>query len=134
MKKTPLLNAALSAAIARLGHGDIIVIGDAGMPVPPGTPCIDLALTAGVPDFATTLQVVLSEMQVQGHLLARETLEVAPLGLGAVEALHAAGELGERQLVSHAELKAACVEARVQIRTGECRPYSNIALIAGVTF
>src|SRR5690606_22339941 len=130
MKKTPLLNAALSAAIARLGHGDIIVIGDAGMPVPPGTPCIDLALTAGVPDFATTLQVVLSEMQVQGHLLARETLEVAPMGLDTIEALYAAGELGERQLVSHAELKAACAKARVQIRTGECRPYSNIALIA----
>lgn len=134
MKKTPLLNAALSAAIARLGHGDIIVIGDAGMPVPPGTPCIDLALTAGVPDFATTLRVVLSEMQVQGHLLARETLEVAPSGLDAIEALYAAGDLGERQLVSHDELKATCVKARVQIRTGECRPYSNIALIAGVTF
>jgi D-ribose pyranase len=134
MKKTPLLNAALSAAIARLGHGDIIVIGDAGMPVPPGTPCIDLALTAGVPDFATTLQVVLSEMQVQGHLLARETLEVAPVGLNTIEALYATGDLGERQLVSHDELKAACGKARVQIRTGECRPYSNIALIAGVTF
>lgn len=134
MKKTPLLNAALSAAIARLGHGDIIVIGDAGMPVPPGTPCIDLALTAGVPDFATTLQVVLSEMQVQGHLLARETLEVAPIGLDTIEALYATGDLGERQLVSHDELKAACIKARVQIRTGECRPYSNIALIAGVTF
>ena len=52
MKKTPLLNAELSAAIARLGHGDIIVIGDAGMPVPAGTPCIDLALTAGVPDLS----------------------------------------------------------------------------------
>nr|WP_288455164.1 D-ribose pyranase [uncultured Pseudomonas sp.] len=134
MKKTPLLNAELSAAIARLGHGDIIVIGDAGMPIPAGTPCIDLALTAGVPDFVTTLKVVLSEMQVQGHLLARETLEVAPMALEAIEALTAAGELGERQLVSHDELKAACAKARVQIRTGECRPYSNIALIAGVTF
>ena len=134
MKKTPLLNAELSAAIARLGHGDVIVIGDAGMPIPPGTPCIDLALTAGVPDFVTTLKVVLSEMQVQGHLLARETLEVAPYCLKAIEALSAEGELGERQLVSHEELKAACRTARVQIRTGECRPYSNIVLIAGVTF
>ena len=134
MKKTPLLNAELSAAIARLGHGDVIVIGDAGMPIPPGTPCIDLALTAGVPDFVTTLKVVLSEMQVQGHLLARETLEVAPYCLKVIEALSAEGELGERQLVSHEELKAACRTARVQIRTGECRPYSNIVLIAGVTF
>lgn len=134
MKKTPLLNAELSAAIARLGHGDVIVIGDAGMPVPPGTPCIDLALTAGVPDFVTTLEVVLSEMQVQGHWLAHETLAVAPPALVAIEALTAKRELGERQLLSHDELKAACRTARVQIRTGECQPYSNIALIAGVTF
>jgi D-ribose pyranase len=134
MKKTPLLNAALSAAIARLGHGDLIVIGDAGMPVPEGTVCIDLALTAGVPDFITTLQVILSEMQVQGHLLAQETLETAPAALQQVEALYASGVLGERRVLSHAELKASCKEARVQIRTGECRPYTNIGLIAGVTF
>lgn len=36
MKKTPLLNIALSRVIASLGHGDILVIGDAGLPVPPG--------------------------------------------------------------------------------------------------
>ena len=34
MKKTPLLNIALSRVIASLGHGDILVIGDAGLPVP----------------------------------------------------------------------------------------------------
>ena len=63
-----------------------------------------------------------------------ENLEVAPVGRQAIEALHGAGELGERLLVSHDELKAACAKARVQIRTGECRPYSNIARLAGVTF
>lgn len=36
MKKTPLLNVALSRVIAGMGHGDILVIGDAGLPVPPG--------------------------------------------------------------------------------------------------
>ena len=46
MKKTPLLNIALSRVIASLGHGDVLVIGDAGLPVPPGVELIDLALTA----------------------------------------------------------------------------------------
>lgn len=36
MKKTTLLNIALSRTIAGMGHGDILVIGDAGLPVPPG--------------------------------------------------------------------------------------------------
>ena len=53
MKKTPLLNVALSRVIAGMGHGDILVIGDAGLPVPPGVEMIDLAITPGLPDFAS---------------------------------------------------------------------------------
>ena len=49
MKKTPLLNIALSQMIASLGHGDMLVIGDAGLPSQPGVPLIDLALTRGIP-------------------------------------------------------------------------------------
>ncbi len=56
MKKTPLLNIALSRLVASLGHGDIVVIADAGLPVPKGIELIDLALTQGVPDVASTLR------------------------------------------------------------------------------
>ena len=62
MKKTPLLNIALSRLVASLGHGDIVVIADAGLPVPKGVELIDLALTQGVPDVASTLRALLSEM------------------------------------------------------------------------
>lgn len=134
MKKTPLLNSALSRVIASLGHGDVIVIGDAGMPVPPGVECIDLAVTHGVPDFATTLRVIVSEMQVEAHVLAEETVVQHPPALAEIQRLSAAGELGKRQLVSHEDLKVLCKKARIQVRTGECQPYTNIALIAGVTF
>lgn len=47
MKKTPLLNIQLSRLIASLGHGDVVVIADAGLPVPKGVELIDLALTQG---------------------------------------------------------------------------------------
>ncbi|MCU7241123.1 D-ribose pyranase [Pseudomonas peradeniyensis] len=134
MKKTPLLNIALSRTIAGLGHGDILVIGDAGLPVPPGVELIDLALTPGIPDFASVLRVVLSEMQVERHVLAEEVFQALPPGLAEVERLHAGGELGQRQVLSHAEFKTLCRQARAVVRTGECKPYSNIALVAGVTF
>jgi len=134
VKKTPLLNVALSQAVAALGHGDIIVIGDAGMPVPPGTPCIDLAVTPGLPDFLGVLRAVLSEMQVERHVLAEETLQVAPPALAELERLTASGVLGRRECLSHEALKTLCRQARVQVRTGECQPYTNIALMAGVVF
>ncbi|WP_460096011.1 D-ribose pyranase [Pseudomonas sp. S3_C01] len=134
MKKTPLLNVALSRLIASLGHGDKVVIGDAGLPVPPQVELIDLALTHGIPDFVSTLKVVLSEMQVQSHVLAEEILDKQPSALTTLEALHAEGALGERELVNHEQFKIISRQARAIIRTGECSPYCNIVLVAGVTF
>ena len=134
MKKTPLLNVALSRLIASLGHGDMLVIGDAGLPVPPGVELIDLALTQGIPDFVSTLKVVLSEMQVESHVLAEEILLKQPPALPVLEALTAAGAIGERRLLSHEEFKQLSRRARAIVRTGECQPYSNIVLVAGVTF
>ena len=51
MKKRGVLHAELSRCIAALGHKDLFMIGDAGMPIPPGVEIIDLAVTAGVPTF-----------------------------------------------------------------------------------
>lgn len=134
MKKTPLLNIALSRAIASLGHGDVLMIVDAGMPVPAGVELIDLALTHGVPDFVSVLNVVLTEMQVESHVLAQEMLSSQPPALATVAALHASGSVGEQRLVTHEALKQLSKGARAIIRTGECQPYTNIALVAGVVF
>ncbi|NIE73074.1 D-ribose pyranase [Pantoea sp. Tr-811] len=132
MKKTALLNIALSRTIAGMGHGDILVIGDAGLPVPPGVELIDLALTAGIPDFASVLRAVLSELQVERHVLAEEMQKVVPPALVEIERLKA--KLGKREWQSHEEFKLLSRNARAIVRTGECQPYSNIALISGVTF
>lgn len=134
MKKTPLLNVALSRLIASLGHGDMVVIGDAGLPVPPGVELIDLALTHGVPDFVSTLKVVLSEMQVESHALAKEIFDKQPTALPTLDELNDEGSLGRRDLLSHEQFKVLSRQARAIVRTGECRPYCNIVLVAGVTF
>lgn len=134
MKKTPLLNIALSRLIASLGHGDMVVIGDAGLPVPPGVELIDLALTHGVPDFISTLNVVLSEMQVESHAIAKEIFDKQPSALSALEAMNGEGALGRRDLLGHEQFKVLSRQARAIVRTGECQPYCNIVLVAGVTF
>ncbi|SFL69393.1 D-ribose pyranase [Rugamonas rubra] len=130
MKKTPLLNIALSQLIASLGHGDMVVIGDAGLPVPPGVPLIDLALTAGVPGFVQTVEVVLSEMQVERHIVAQEMALRSPALAAALDAMN----LPQRAGVSHEEFKQICCGARAIVRTGEHTPYANVILVAGVVF
>lgn len=134
MKKTPLLNIALSRVIASLGHGDVLMIVDAGMPVPPGVELIDLAVTRGVPDFLSVLHTVLAEMQVESHVLAVEMQDRQPPALTMVDQWHADGQLGERRTMSHDDLKRLSRTARAIVRTGECQPYTNIALVSGVVF
>ncbi|BEP50864.1 MULTISPECIES: D-ribose pyranase [Variovorax] len=132
MKRTALLHAELSQVIAALGHGDMVVIGDAGLPIPDGPRRIDLALTPGIPRVADVLKVVLSEMQVERALIAREAIGQLPVGQlpawceGQLAALP--------ETVSHEELKRLSARAKAVIRTGECTPYANIVLYAGVTF
>ena len=131
MKKLDLLNADLSYAIARLGHNDMLVIGDAGLPIPPGPQRIDLALTRGVPGFIETLSVVLTEMQVERLILARETEQASPEILRQIKGL--TGELPIEWL-SHEDFKGRTALAKTAVRTGEYTPYANIILVAGVVF
>lgn len=133
MKRTALLHAELSHVIASLGHGDMLVLGDAGLPIPDGPRRIDLAVARGVPQLDEVLQAVLSEMQVEGIVIADEALD----GDGDTKKLPGwyPQSLGiEPQTVSHEEFKRRTAKARAMVRTGECTPYANIILIAGVAF
>ena len=132
MKRSPLLHAELSLVIAMLGHGDTIVIGDAGLPVPDGPRRIDLALTPGIPRVADVLKAVLSEMQVEAALIAHEA--VADLPSGRLPAWCEGQLATPPQLISHETLKQLSTHARAMVRTGETTPYANIVLRAGVIF
>lgn len=131
MKKTPLLNSAISELIATLGHGDMLVIADAGLPIPAETRRIDLALTKNVPGFVETLGVILTEMQVERIILAEETRQVSPHIQEAIAELLPGVPV---KVVSHQELKQLCANARAVIRTGEFSPYANLILLSGVVF
>ena len=52
MRKSGLLNPALTSAVARLGHTDTFVIADCGLPIPHDVPVIDLTLTFGIPTLS----------------------------------------------------------------------------------
>jgi D-ribose pyranase len=131
MKKTPLLHAELSRLVASLGHGDAVVVADAGLPVPPGTPVIDLALTRGVPSFAQVLHTLLSEMQVERAEHATEMLAHSPQ---LVALLRQALPGVPLSVLDHASFKQRCGTARAVVRSGECTPYANVMLFAGVVF
>ncbi|QII40171.1 D-ribose pyranase [Rouxiella badensis] len=139
MKKAKLLNAEVSQVIASLGHTDSLTIADAGLPIPATSRRIDLALTQGVPSFLQVFSVVTDEMQVERAVLAEEIKRQNPALyetlIGQLKQLEQQqGNTITLEYVSHQAFKQQTQTTRAVIRSGECSPYANIILFAGVTF
>ncbi len=139
MKKGTLLNGPISRVISLLGHGDSICIGDAGLPIPKGVERIDLAVTQGIPPFLKTVEAVVAELCVEKAVIATELSN-------GTNALHK-GLLSQLSTLDssqggnitiedcrHEHFKELTKDCRAVIRTGECTPYANVILYAGVTF
>lgn len=139
MKKTALLNAPLSHLIATMGHTDGLTICDAGLPIPSEQPCIDVALTPGVPSFLATLQAVSTELFIEKILLAEEiTLNNPQIEEDVIALIQtlakAQGKPISIEYVPHEQFKIRSNQAKGVVRTGECSPYANVILYSGVPF
>ncbi|WP_094751928.1 D-ribose pyranase [Psychromonas sp. CD1] len=134
MKKTALLNPELSYLVASLGHFDEVTVCDAGLPIPSTTQRIDLALTHGVPSFITTVQVLLSEMQITGIILASEFKISSPqLHQAFVDLLVPYTDI-RIHYINHDAFKLRTGKSKAIIRTGECTAYANVIFQSGVVF
>jgi D-ribose pyranase len=131
MKKIGILNSTLSEVISRMGHTDMLAIGDCGLPIPDCTKRIDLALKKDVPTFIDTLKVVLTELQVEEIILAKEICETNTITLEQIESLLDGIKI---TFISHEELKTLLRDCKAVVRTGEQTPYANIILKSGVIF
>ena len=124
MRKSGLLNPALTSAVARLGHTDTFVIADCGLPIPHDVPVIDLTLTFGIPTFADTLGALLEEVVIEAATIADTTPP-------EVRSLLPAIPLTE---VSHDDLKREVARASFVVRTGSTTPFANVILRSGAPF
>ena len=130
MNRSRLLNAELSHAIASMGHGDLMIVCDAGFPIPSTAWRIDLAIVPDVPDLETVLAPI-SEHFIAEKVSYADTLPLhnAPL-LRKIERLFAGADF---QPVTHdAILNEMAAKAKVIVRTGAFDPWGNILLYSGV--
>ncbi|MFB8188358.1 D-ribose pyranase [Microbacterium sp. NPDC055988] len=134
MRKTATtINPALSRVISETGHTDMIVVTDAGLPIPPGAERIDLAYRPGAPAFLDVLDTVLAELVVEGATVSAEVAQKSPEVLEALRERFA-GTGFEIELIPHAEFKKLSQGARAFVRSGEFTPYANVILHAGVAY
>ncbi|MBO8194242.1 D-ribose pyranase [Streptomyces oryzae] len=129
MKKSGILNRHLSGALAQLGHTDLVVVCDVGLPIPQGPTVVDLAFRTGVPSFAEVLTGLLEELEVEGAVAAAEVRKANPECGSLLD-----GHFPGLEFVPHEDLKVLTRQARLVVRTGEARPYANVVLRCGVPF
>lgn len=139
MKKTTLLNSDISYLLATLGHTDEITICDAGLPIPDVVSRIDLALTHGVPSFIDTVRVILTELQIEGVVIAQEFIDVnSELHQALITELETEQDRCNKtfriQYVSHEQFKLRTHDSKAVVRTGECTAFANVIFQAGVIF
>jgi D-ribose pyranase len=128
MKREGIINASLLGYMGRLGHTDLLVVCDAGLPIPPGPAVVDLAFRFGVPTFEEVLSGLLEELVIEGAIAAEEVQQNR-----ATERL-LKSRFPDLGLVWHEELKRMVAGAKLVVRTGEATPYSNVILRCGVPF
>lgn len=131
MKKTGILNPQLSRVIAETGHTDLLVVTDAGLPIPQEVERIDLSLVSGKPAFLDVLKEMIREVSVEKIILAEETSKISPEMYQDIVSLFPGIEI---ETMPHAEFKKKTKEARAAIRSGEFTPYANVILVAGVVY
>lgn len=132
-KSATTINPALSRVISETGHTDLLVVTDAGLPIPVGAERIDLAYRPGAPAFLDVLDTVLAELVVEGATVSAEVAEKSPEVLDALRERFS-GMGFEIELVPHVEFKVLTHTARAFVRSGEFTPYANVILHAGVAY
>jgi len=130
VNRNRLLNAELAHAIASMGHGDLMIICDAGFPIPSSARRIDLAISPDVPDIETVM-VPIAENFIAEKVSYAEEIQIhnKPL-LAKIERIFAGAEFAP---IKHAAILAEMAgKAKVIVRTGAFDPWGNILLYSGV--
>lgn len=130
MKRNGILNLGLNQALAAMGHGDLIIVCDAGFPIPTHVGRVDLALIADVPDIETVLKAISADFIAEKFGYANEMAKNNPRLKEKVDRIFAGAEL---VTFPHAEiLTELATKAKFIVRTGAFDPWGNILLYSGV--
>lgn len=132
MLKVGILHPQLARVLAELRHKDMLVIGDAGLPIPKGVERIDLGWKPGSPGYLEVLEEITKYLIVESAMFAEEALSVSP------EFHEKAKNILEKDVpisyVPHTELKEITEKSKAIILTGEFTPYTNIIITCGCAY
>lgn len=129
MKEIGILNRDMAAVISEQGHGDLLMVTDAGFAIPQEVEVIDVSLSENKPMVMEVLELLNQYFSVEKMYMSNETREVSPTHFKKVS--KAFGDDVEVETLPHAELKRLSREVKAVIRTGDFTAYGNVILVSG---
>lgn len=124
-----MLNGHIDSALTRQGHGDLMMVVDAGFACPDHVEVIDIALSEGVPTVLNVLAELCKVHSVEKIVMAHETQAHNPTHFQA--ASMAFGEGVEVEVIPHKEFKQRSHDAKTIVRTGDFTAWGNVMLVSG---
>jgi D-ribose pyranase len=129
MKETGVINREVASAIAKQGHGDLLMVTDAGFAIPPEIEVIDLSLDINKPMVLEVLEMLRKNFSVEKMVIANQTRETSPTQFQNIS--KAFGEGIKVETVDHSRLKEMSKTVKTVIRSGDFTAFSNVILVSG---
>ena len=129
MKETGAINRGIDAAISKQGHGDLLMVTDAGFAIPLGVEVIDLSLDENKPMVLEVLEMLKKYFSVEKMIMANETKIISPTLFSNIS--KAFGDGVPVETIEHSALKEMSKTVKAIIRTGDFTAYGNVILVSG---
>ena len=129
MKEIGALNRGIDSALSKQGHGDLLMVTDAGFAIPPGVEVIDLSLDENKPMVLEVLEMLKKYYSVEKMIMANETKNVSPTLFSNIS--KAFGDGVPVETIEHSVLKEMSKTVKTVVRTGDFTAYGNVILVSG---
>lgn len=129
MKEIGILNRDLASVLSKQGHGDLLMVADAGFAIPSDAVVIDISLSENVPMVLDVLGELNKYFSVEKMYMSDETRDISTSHFNKVSEAFGSGVKVET--LPHADLKRMSREVKAVIRTGDFTAYGNVILVSG---
>ncbi|WP_026924345.1 D-ribose pyranase [Glycomyces arizonensis] len=130
MRNGTILHPELARGLASLGHTDVVLVTDAGFPIPADANRIDLALTRGQIDVRVVLQALIDAVFVEEVHFATELKANHPRLYGEVQDRFTGSGAEFHGTTHEALIEEWAPRAKLVVRSGSFEPWANFALVA----
>lgn len=128
MRPGRILHPELAKALAECGHGDIVLVTDAGFPIPKDANRIDLGVYAGTVDVLEILKILREEVFVEEVGFDPAVKTKHPVLYKQLQEIYTGAGAPFKSIPHEDLVDIIAPKAKVIIRSGSLNAWANIAL------